>query len=645
MSGTTTAVARLRAIGGGGSRWVVLLVLCVSLLLVAVDATVLHVAVPAVTEDLRPSGVELLWIVDAYPLVCAALLILFGTLGDRIGRRLVLLIGYGIFGLASALAAMAETPEILIGARALLGVGGAMIMPATLSILRTVFPDRRERATAIGIWTAVAAVGAATGPVLGGFLVENFWWGSVFLINIPLMLVILPLARWLLPESRGGFDGPWDVLGALMAAVGVLGVVLGVKRLGVGQGPFDIATAAPLLVGAVLLALFVRRQRRRAQPLIDVRMFATATFSTSVGCIVLAMLALVGLELIAVQYLQLILGLGPMETGLRLLPLTFAAMAAGATGSYTLRRVGPRQMAGWGFVLTALAVLLLMMMGQQDRPLLLTTGFILLGFGLQTTLFAAYESMLSEAPPEHAGGAAAIGETSYQLGAGMGIALLGSVMNAAYAPAFESLNGVPKPASEAASHSLGGAYRMADQLGGTAGEVLRTTARESFVHGLHVTLLVSAGLLLLGALAALKLPRLMDCTQAQQHCPPPRRSDALDRRSAGAQVPARRNAPDDVGVPWPGAESARAPRPGCAPEVDAAAAGKGARDARGAQHIRDAKGAAPAEYTEQAKQAKHAKYTEQADHTECTGCAEETEVSGASEHEPFEVTWSGRTTR
>ncbi|TQK43588.1 DHA2 family multidrug resistance protein-like MFS transporter [Streptomyces sp. SLBN-118] len=525
MSGTTTAGARLRAAGGGANRWVVLVVLCISLLLVALDATVLHVAVPAVTEDLRPTGVELLWIVDAYPLICAALLILFGTLGDRVGRRRVLLIGYGIFGLASAIAALATTPEVLIGARALLGVGGAMIMPATLSILRAVFPDRRERAMAIGIWTAVAAVGAATGPVLGGFLVENFWWGSVFLINIPLMALILPVGRRLLPESRGSADGPWDVLGALMAAVGVLGTVLGVKRLGAGDSVLDVKAVGPLLLGGVLLALFVRRQKRREHPLIDMRMFARATFSTSVGCIVLAMLALVGLELIAVQYLQLVLGLSPLETGLRLLPLTFAAMAAGATGSHTLHRVGPRRMVGWGFVLTAAAVLLLTLMGQHDRPWLLTTAFVVLGFGLQTTLFGAYESMLSEAPPDQAGGAAAIGETSYQLGAGMGIALLGSVMNAAYAPALTSLSGVPGPAGSAASNSLGEAYQVADRLGGSSGEMVRSTARHSFVNGLHVTLLVSAGLLLLGALAALRLPRVMECAAAAEKFPAPRRPE------------------------------------------------------------------------------------------------------------------------
>ncbi|MBX9398586.1 MFS transporter [Streptomyces sp. TRM72054] len=513
MSGTTTAAVglRRRAAGAGANRWVVLVVLCTSLLLVAVDATVLHVAVPAVTEDLKPSAIELLWIVDIYPLVCASLLILFGTLGDRVGRRRILLLGYALFGVASAMAAVAEGPQVLILARALLGVGGAMIMPATLSILRQVFPDRRERALAIGVWSAVAAVGAAVGPLLGGFLLEHFWWGSVFLVNIPLMLVSLPVGRLLLPESTGSGDGPWDVVGALMAAAGLFGVVLGVKRLGGGEPADSVLTVVPLLVGAALLALFVRRQRRRKHPLVDLRMFARPAFSTSVGCIVLAMLALVGLELIAAQYLQLVLGLSPLETGLRLLPLTVAAMAAGLFGARMLRRFGPRRMVCAGFCLTALAVVLLTALGREDNAPLMLTGFVLLGFGLETTLFGAYESMLSEAPSEQAGGAAAIGETSYQLGAGIGIALLGTVMNAAYAPGLSSVPGVPASASAAAGHSLGEAYDVAGKLGGSAGAALRRAARDCFVHGLHVTLLVSAGLLLLGAVMALRLPRAMQC--------------------------------------------------------------------------------------------------------------------------------------
>ncbi|KUN00846.1 transporter [Streptomyces yokosukanensis] len=526
MSGTTAAAVRprRRAAGAGASRWVVLVVLCVSLLLVAVDATVLHVAVPAVTEDLKPGAVELLWIVDVYPLVCASLLILFGTLGDRIGRRRVLLLGYGLFGIASGAAAFAPTAETLILARALLGVGGAMIMPATLSILRQVFPDRRERALAIGIWSAVAAVGAAVGPLLGGFLLEHFWWGAVFLVNIPLMLVSLPVGRILLPESRGGQGGPWDVVGALMAAGGLFGVVLGVKQLGGSVGPASPFTVLPLSAGAALLLLFVRRQRRHPHPLVDLRMFRRPAFSTSVGCIVLAMLALVGLELIAAQYLQLVLGLSPLQTGTRLLPLTIAAMAAGLAGARMLRLFGPRRMVFVGFCLTAAAVLTLTAMGTADNAPLLLSGFVLLGFGLETTLFGAYESMLSEAPAEQAGGAAAIGETSYQLGAGIGIALLGSVMNVAYAPNLRSVPGVPRSASDAAGHSLGEAYDVAGRLGGPAGAALRRAARDSFVHGLHVTLLVSAGLLLLGAVMALRLPRVMQCAEpvAAVELPAPR---------------------------------------------------------------------------------------------------------------------------
>ncbi|MEU6509530.1 MFS transporter [Streptomyces sp. NPDC046942] len=527
MSGTTTAAMRPRhraAAGAGANRWVVLVVLCVSLLLVALDATVLHVAVPAVTADLRPGAIELLWIVDVYPLVCASLLILFGTLGDRIGRRRVLLLGYGLFGVASAVAAFAPTAETLILARALLGVGGAMIMPATLSILRQVFPDRRERALAIGVWSAVAAVGAAVGPLLGGFLLEHFWWGAVFLVNIPLMLVSLPVGRILLPESRGERTGPWDVSGALMAAGGLFGVVLGVKRLGGGEAPASPFTVLPLLIGAALLFFFVRRQRRLPHPLVDLRMFRRPAFSTSVGCIVLAMLALVGLELIAAQYLQLVLGLSPLRTGLRLLPLTVAAMAAGLAGARMLRRFGPRRMVCAGFLLTAAAVLTLTAMGGGDNAPLLLSGFVLLGFGLETTLFGAYESMLSEAPADQAGGAAAIGETSYQLGAGIGIALLGSVMNAAYAPGLRSVPGVPRHASRAAGHSIGEAYDVAGRLGGDTGAALRLAARDSFVHGLHVTLLVSAGLLLLGSVIALRLPRSMQCGEpaAPVELPAPR---------------------------------------------------------------------------------------------------------------------------
>ena len=508
-----SAVSRRPAPSGGDpNRWSVLVVLCTSLLLVAIDATVLHVAVPAVSEDLRPSSVQLLWIVDTYPLVCASLLILFGTLGDRIGRRRVLLFGYALFAVASGLAAYAHSPDVLISARGLLGVGGAMIMPATLSVLRQVFPDRRERALAVGIWSAVAAVGAAVGPLVGGLLLDHFWWGSVFLVNIPLMAASLPVARLLVPESTGGREGPWDVLGAVLAAAGLFGLVFGVKHAGSGS-PLSPETVLPVAAGAALLTLFVRRQRRRTHPLIDVRTVTRAAFGTAVGCIVLTVLALVGLALIAAQYLQLVLGLSPLETGLRLLPLSLAAIVAGLTGSRLLSLLGPRTMVSCGFTVTAGAVLLLTAVGRDDQPWLLVGAFILLGYGLETTLFGCYESMLSEAPATSSGGAAAVGETAYQLGAGMGIALLGSVMNAAYTPGVRGAHGVPSGARRAAGNSLGEAYSVASRLGGASGRALREAAQNAFVHGLHTTLTVSAGLLLCGAVAALRLPRTMGETR------------------------------------------------------------------------------------------------------------------------------------
>ncbi|OEV03132.1 MFS transporter [Streptomyces oceani] len=539
MSGTSTAGTGRAAhvpgqrdspppAAGSPNRWTVLVVLCTSLLLVALDATVLHVAVPAVSAHLRPGPNQLLWIVDSYPLVCASFLILFGTLGDRVGRRRVLLYGYALFAAASALAAYAHTPELLIAARALLGIGGAMIMPATLSILRQVFPDRRERALAVGIWSSVAAVGAAVGPLFGGLLLEHFWWGSVFLINIPLMAASLLAGRLLLPESTGGAKGPWDVLGATLAAAGLFGLILGVKHAGTGS-PLAPEALLPLAAGAALLILFVRRQRQREYPLVDLSEIARPAFGTAVGCIVLTVLALVGLALIAAQYLQLVLGLSPLETGLRLLPLSVAAVAAGLVGSRLLQRLGPRLMVALGFLLTALAVLFLTTLGLEDRPAVLAGGFVLLGFGLETTLFGCYESMLSESSADRAGGAAAVGETAYQLGAGLGIAVLGTIMNAAYAPGVRNAPGVPGEARGAASHSLGEAYGVAARLGDPAGGTLLRAAREAFVHGLHVTLTVSGVLLLLGALAALRLPRSMGCTDRDA----PARSGDRSPRAAG----------------------------------------------------------------------------------------------------------------
>ncbi|MCG8927364.1 MFS transporter, partial [Lentzea sp. CC55] len=255
-----------------GRRWLVLAILCASLLLVSVDATVLHMALPALAEDLRPTATSQLWIIAVYSLVAAPLLLAFGTLGDRYGRRRILVLGYVVFGLASLACAWAPDVAVLIGARAVLGVGGAMIMPATLSLLRQAFPDRAERQTAIGIWSGVAGSGAVLGPLLGGFLVQTFSWHAAFLINVPVMLAAIPLTFWLIPESADPPAGPWDVLSAVLAALGVIGVAFAIKQTPHGGTMYLLGPAAGLL-GCLLLAAFVRRQRKLAVPLLDVTLF------------------------------------------------------------------------------------------------------------------------------------------------------------------------------------------------------------------------------------------------------------------------------------------------------------------------------------------------------------------------------------
>ncbi|WP_160096937.1 MFS transporter [Kibdelosporangium aridum] len=336
-------------------RWVVLSILCASLLLVSVDATVLHMALPALAADLRPTATGQLWIIAAYSLVAAPLLLAFGTLGDRHGRRRILVLGYVVFGLASLACAWAPNVPVMIAARAALGVGGAMIMPATLSLLRQAFPDRAERRTAIGVWSGIAGSGAVLGPLLGGFLVETFSWHAAFLINVPVMVAVIPLTYWLIPESADPPDGPWDVLGAALAAVGVAGVAFAVKQSPHGGSMFVLGPLAGLL-GCLLLVAFVRRQRKLRVPLLEVGLFRNPAFSVAVGSVLLVLMSLVGLGLLFAQYLQLVLALEPMQAALRLLFVMAAAIIGSLVAGPLLQRFGNRLMTVTGFAVGAMAL-------------------------------------------------------------------------------------------------------------------------------------------------------------------------------------------------------------------------------------------------------------------------------------------------
>lgn len=490
------------------NRWSVLVLLCCSLLLIAVDATVLHIAIPALTAALEPSAVELLWIIDVYSLVVAPLLVTFGTLGDRYGRRRLVLAGYAVFGIASASAAMAASPTALIVSRALLGVGGAMIMPATLSIIRQVFTDRRERAVALGVWSAVAAGGAAVGPLIGGLLVEHFWWGAVFLINVPILAVLIPAAMRLLPESRARAGHPWDAPSAALSVLGVLALAYGLKEAGAGHSIGRGAGVAVFLAGTVLLTWFALRQRRLAYPLLDLGLFRRRGFATGVASVLLAVFALVGLELLLAQYLQLVLGERPLMAAVRMLPLMIAAIAGGLAAAHVLRLIGLRATMSGGLALTALSLTPTLTWGTEQHPVLLAVCFAGIGFGVEVALLAASDTIMASAPESRAGGAAAIEETSYELGAGLGIAVLGTITTAVYSPALAPVPGVGEGAMTQARQSLAAAAHVAEQIGGPAGQALLDAARQAFVTALHSTVVVSIVLLsLTAATAAILVPR------------------------------------------------------------------------------------------------------------------------------------------
>ncbi|ETK32169.1 transporter [Microbispora sp. ATCC PTA-5024] len=490
------------------SRWSVLALLCFSLLLIAVDATVLHIAVPALTAALEPSAVQLLWIIDVYSLVVAPLLVTFGTLGDRFGRRPFVLAGYVVFGLASLSAAFAGSAGALIVSRAVLGVGGAMIMPATLSIIRQVFTDRRERAIALGVWSAVAAAGAAVGPLIGGVLVEHLWWGAVFLINVPVLAVVLPVAVRILPASPRRTGQRWDALSAALSTLGILAVAFGLKEAGYGHAMGRGVSGVVFLAGAGLLVWFVRRQRRLAFPLLDLELFRQRGFATGVGCVLLSIFALVGLELMLAQYLQLVLGLSPLEAAVRMLPLMLAAIAGGLAAAHVLQRAGLRATVSGGLGLTALSLAPVLTWGAEPHETMLTVCFAGIGFGVEVALLAASDTIMASVPESRAGGAAAIEETAYELGAGLGIAVLGTITTMVYAPALGTVPGVPGRLMGEARESLAAAAHAASRAGGAPGAELMDAARAAFVTALHSTVLVSLALLAVTAVAvALLIPR------------------------------------------------------------------------------------------------------------------------------------------
>jgi DHA2 family multidrug resistance protein-like MFS transporter len=465
--------------------------LALPVLLISMDATILGFAIPYLSEDLQPSSAELLWIIDVYSFVLSGLLITMGNLGDRIGRRRLLLVGSAGFGIASVAAALAPSATALIAARAALGVAGATLMPSTLSLITNIFTDERRRRFAIAVWATVFSVGSALGPIVGGFLLEHYWWGSVFLLAIPVSITMLVAGPLLLPESRDPDPGPFDVPSSLLSMAAILPVVYAMKTLAEAGGLASVLPA--LAIGIIAGIAFVHRQHHLDDPMIDVELFRVPKFRMAISGNLLTAFGFAASIFLLTQYLQLVLGLTPTRAAVQILP----AAAVGAVATLLTPRLSARfgafPVIGAGLATGAAGFLLLTGLDTEGSLLLLTVALMVVQAGLSAAITVAIDGIMASIPPEKSGAGGAVSETAIELGVALGTAVLGSILTAVYRR--ELGPGVP----DAALETLGGAHQVAAELGGTAGEALQAAADAAFTQGLRVACLVAA--LLLAAVA------------------------------------------------------------------------------------------------------------------------------------------------
>ena len=414
--------------------WMGLAVIALPCVLYAMDLTVLDLALPAINADLRPTNVQLLWIADIYGFLVAGSLITMGTLGDRIGRRRLLLIGAAAFGLASVVAAFASGPRMLIAARALLGVAGATLAPSTLSLIRNMFHDPKERTTAISVWATSYSAGAALGPLLGGWLLAHFWWGSIFLAGVPVMLLILLLGPKLLPEFRDPRPGGIDLPSAALSLSSALAIIFGVKRI--AQDGVHLLPMLAMLIGLSLATMFVRRQRALREPLIDLSLLSVQPLAASLAVYTLGTFVAFGSFLYVTQYMQVVLGLGPPEAGLWTTPFAVAFLVGSMLSPFLVRRARPAYVMAGGFALAAVGFGLLTRIATAPGLGLLVSGFVVYSLGLAPMFTLTNDLIVASAPPQRAGAVSAISETGSEFGGALGTAVFGSVCTAVYGSAI-----------------------------------------------------------------------------------------------------------------------------------------------------------------------------------------------------------------
>jgi MFS transporter, DHA2 family, multidrug resistance protein len=476
----------------GRRQWIGLAVLALPCLLYAMDLTVLNLAVPHLTAALQPSSTQLLWITDIYGFLLAGSLITMGTLGDRIGRRRLLLTGAAAFGVVSILAAFSTSAGMLIAARALLGVAGATLAPSTLSLIRTMFADPRQRTLAIGVWISSFSAGAAIGPLLGGVLLERFWWGSVFLLAVPVMALLLVLGPVLLPEYRDPEAGRLDLGSAGLSLAAVLLVIWGLKQL--ARDGMGLPSALSIVAGLVVGVVFVRRQQTLADPLLDLRLFRSPAFSAALAANVLDFFVAFAALLFIAQYLQLVLGLSPLRAGLWMLPSSLGFIVGSLLTPLLVRRARPAFVMAAGMVLAAVGFALLTQLDTAAGLAVLVAGSVAFSLGSAPMTTLATDLMVGTAPPERAGAASGISETSSEFGGALGIAVLGSIGSAVYRGQMTDAIpvGTPPQAAAAARDTLGGAVAAAGQLPDQLGAALLDTAREAFTLGVQLSFAISA---------------------------------------------------------------------------------------------------------------------------------------------------------
>jgi len=483
--------------------WVGLAVLVLPLLLITIDGTVLILGLPAISAELSPTGVEQLWMIDVYSLVLAGLLVAMSTVGERFGRRRSLLIGAVVFSIASVAGALATAPWMLIGARALLGVGGAIMMPSTLSLVRNMFLDRQQRRYAMAVWAAMASVGAAVGPIVGGWVIETFNWQAAFLMNIPVMLLLLILGPLLLPESRNPDLHKIDILSVVLSFVGMIGVVYAIKALTGGK---DIALGiAALVVGLIAVTLFVRRQLRLPTPLMEVRLFKVRYFRGAVIADLLSIFAMVGALVALIQHLQLVLGLNPLEASLWLIPQAILAAAAAFLAAALVKRVLPAYVIATGILIAATGFGLTIFLSPTSSPALIAASLALVSLGAGMGLALSNDIIMSSVKPERAGQAAATSETAYEIGTTLGTAVLGGVLVAWYtrvvSAGTDALD-LTAGLAERASSTMAEALLVAAEVGGGTGASILEIAKAAFTEAIVITGIAGTVIMVLTAIWA-----------------------------------------------------------------------------------------------------------------------------------------------